>query len=245
MKIYGDYHTHSKYSKFGHGRNTISQMVVAAENVGLREIAITDHAPGHLFGILKKNIIQTRKEIDEINKTSKVKVLLGLECNLLSFEGDNDFPEELADLIDVKIIGFHQAGFGKLTDYLKFTLKNIFSNRKKYIEKNTQAYINAITKHQFHIISHPQEYIKLDILKLAKVCESTGTLLEINNRHYRYTAEEINLLVNQTNVKFIINSDAHSAGRIADVKFALEMVEKHKIPKERIVNLEKTPIFKK
>lgn len=245
MKIYGDYHTHSKYSKFGHGRNTIADMVAAAEASGLKEIAITDHAPGHLFGILKKNILRARREIDEINKNSKVKVLLGLECNLLSYDGDTDFPEEFADLIDVKIVGFHQAGFGNLIDYINFSCKNLIADREKQREKNTQAYINAITKNKFHFISHPQEYIKVDIVKLARVCEEMGTFLEINNRHYRYTESEILALVKETKVKFIVSSDAHNLNSVASVSFALEMVEKYKIPKERIVNLEKIPTFEK
>ena len=40
-----DWHTHTVYS---HGKGTIEDNVRIAHERGLREIAITDHGPGHL-----------------------------------------------------------------------------------------------------------------------------------------------------------------------------------------------------
>ena len=49
---FADYHTHTLYS---HGKGTIQQNVEAAQRKGLKEIAITDHGPGHiLYGVKRK-----------------------------------------------------------------------------------------------------------------------------------------------------------------------------------------------
>ena len=41
MKLLGDYHTHTTYT---HGKSTIEENVRQAENLGLKEIAITEHS---------------------------------------------------------------------------------------------------------------------------------------------------------------------------------------------------------
>jgi len=45
--IIGDYHTHTDNSD---GKNTVEEIVRAAANAGLREIAVTDHGHGKWFG---------------------------------------------------------------------------------------------------------------------------------------------------------------------------------------------------
>ncbi|HHY91255.1 MAG TPA: PHP domain-containing protein, partial [Clostridiales bacterium] len=62
MKIFADYHTHTRYS---HGKGTIQQNVEAAQRKGLKEIAITDHGSGHfLYGVKRKDIFKMKKEIE-------------------------------------------------------------------------------------------------------------------------------------------------------------------------------------
>ena len=56
MKLLADLHTHSKYSRFGHGKNSIEEMAIAANEMGLVEIGITDHGYKHFFRTTK-NIV--------------------------------------------------------------------------------------------------------------------------------------------------------------------------------------------
>ena len=75
MVLTGDFHTHSKYSRLGHGKDSIKDMVEEAKKKGLKSLAITDHGPKHiLFPISKKHLKEARKQVDEINKTSKIQV---------------------------------------------------------------------------------------------------------------------------------------------------------------------------
>ena len=62
MKITGDYHTHSKYSKNNHGKDTIKEMVLSAKEKGLESYGISDHGPAHVvFGIRRKKSVLNEK----------------------------------------------------------------------------------------------------------------------------------------------------------------------------------------
>ena len=49
MALFGDYHTHSVYSRRKHGKGTIEENVQSAVKKGLRQIAITDHGVVQAF----------------------------------------------------------------------------------------------------------------------------------------------------------------------------------------------------
>ncbi len=106
ITLYADYHTHTIYS---HGTGTIMDNVMAARRKGLTEIAITDHGIRHLtFGVRKKNIIKMRQEIDKINQNCEgIKVLLGMECNIVSSEGDIDMNDDIRKYLDILLVGYH------------------------------------------------------------------------------------------------------------------------------------------
>lgn len=243
MKITGDYHTHTKYSKFLHGKNTLEEMVEAAEKAGLKEIAITDHGFYHFFGITKKNLKKLRAQIDELNKTSKVKVLLGMECNLLGLRGQTDLKESAKPLLDIRLFGFHRALVGGWWSYIKLLFSNIFLSKEKAIERNTDAYINAIKSGDFDIITHPQEYIKVNIKKLAEAAAEHNTYIEINNRHCVFSKQDIYDMLD-TKVMFLLNSDAHSVGRVGVVDKSVKLASDCNIPISRIANVGKIPKFK-
>ncbi len=241
MKILGDYHTHSTYSKFKHGKNTIDEMVESAKAKGLNFLAITDHGPKHIaFGIKRKNIDRARFEIDEINKLGKIKkVYFGIEANLIGKDGTIDLTQQEIDKLDLLIVGYHRGTFNNIINPF-----GLFSKSKKQVEKQTQAYINLVNKYDVDFITHLCEYIQVDVKRVAEECAKTDTVLEINNRHYRWTDEQMQQIL-ETDVKFIISSDAHKRSRIAFVDDAMEVVKKFKIPPERIVNYNKDYVPKK
>ncbi len=51
------------------------------------------------------------------------------------------------------------------------------------------------------------------------------------------SAEELNNMA-ETGVKFVINSDAHSADRVGDTKIAEELLAEASIPLEKIENID-------
>ena len=123
MKLLADLHTHSKNSRFGHGKNSIEEMAIAANEIGLVEIGITDHGYSHFFKTSKQKLKQARKIVDEINSWSKTKVLLGIEADIIKEDGTIDIDNETLSMLDILIVGYHRLIF---TDFA-----GLFGNTKK------------------------------------------------------------------------------------------------------------------
>lgn len=246
-KVKGIYHTHSKYSKFNHGKNTVQEMISEAENLELKEYAITDHGVRHIFGILKSKVKKLKQDIVDASKGKDLKVFMGLEFNLISNNGDTDFSKikkEDKNLFDIKLFGAHMGAWVGFKNFFTFYLPNIFAkNNKKVIERNTNAYIKAIQKENFDIITHPNEFIKVDIKKLAEECVKNNCYLELNEKHMSLTPADVKQVL-ETDCKFIIGSDAHQKDRILKIDRVLEFIKENNIPETRVANLNKLPNFK-
>lgn len=234
MKFIGDYHTHTKYSKNNHGKNTIAEMVAHAESLGLSSYGVSDHGPKHaLFGIKRKNIDKARREVEEINKTSKMKVYFGLEANLMSGDGKIDLTQEEINKLDYLIVGYHRGAINSFYCGLRAIL-----NPEKQKQINTEAYLKCLNKYNISIISHLNEYIKVDVLKVATLAKEKGTIIELNNKHINFTEDEAKQLVD-SGCKFILSSDAHKKENIARFDRVIDFIEKYNIPRDRIVNIAK------
>lgn len=244
QKIFGIYHTHSCFSKFNHGKDSPEDMFATANKLGLVEYGLSDHGYKHFFGITKKNAYRLRNMIDDANKIYDTKILFGMELNLLGLEGEVDVTPKINELLDIRLMGVHKAGRVSIKNFFKFILPNLFKGKDpKVIERNTDAYIKAIKKHGIDIVTHPQEYIRVNLVRLAKACVENNCYLEINNKHLKITKEEMNELL-KTDVKFIVGSDAHRKEYITRVDQALNFIKEYNIPEERIANLNKLPNFK-
>ena len=158
---------------------------------------------------------------------------LGVEANLIGKDGKIDLSDEQIKLLDYLVVGYHKGTFTNFVQYF------IARKSKKQIEKNTNAYINCIKRYNVAFLSHLNTYIKVNALELAKVCEETNTLIEINNRHFNFSDEEMKDMIEKTNVKFIISSDSHRAYRIGEVSNALEILKRFNLDEKRVVNLNK------
>ena len=240
----GDYHTHSKYSSFNHGKDSIADMVESAKTKGLTNLAITDHGPKHLFfGIRRRNIAKARNEIDNINaklasednNSSLKRVYLGVEANLMNKDGDIDLKPKDLEKLDILLVGYHRGTLN--------SLRKPMAKEDKQKERYTKAYINLVYKYNVDIITHPCEYIKVDCKRLAEACAKTDTLIEINTRHYRFTDSDM-LDMLGTGVKFIVSSDAHRKTKIASVSEAMAIIAKFSMA-DRVVNLNGEYIPKK
>ena len=75
MKLTADYHTHTVFS---HGKGRIIENAFAAQELGLKEIAISDHGFSHpAFGLTKGKVSTMRDLCERAEKNTGVKVLLG------------------------------------------------------------------------------------------------------------------------------------------------------------------------
>ncbi|WP_326907573.1 PHP domain-containing protein [Sedimentibacter sp. MB31-C6] len=244
MKTKADYHIHSTYSRNNHGKSTIEEIVVRAVDIGLEKIAITDHGPSHyLYGIKRNKIKEAKSEIIKMRKKYPgIKILFGVEANILSFQGDTDINDDIIENCDIILCGYHiGATFSTFNDFKYFTLMNYLGKynekvRKKMIEKNTEAIVNALYKYNINILTHPGDKIPLNIDKVAQAAEKTNTLLEINNSHGHLSSEEIKIAA-KYNVKFVINSDSHIKDKIGGCENGIKAAKNAGLDLSRIINL--------
>lgn len=242
MKIFADYHTHTVYS---HGKNTIRENVESARNKGLREIAITDHGPGHLFyGVKRENFKKMRQEIDILNEEyHDIQVLLGVEANVLSRDGEIDVNDEIIKLTDILLVGFHYgAKLKSIRDaYDMYILNKVYPRSNKVRSKcrkvNTEAIVNAINNYDIKFITHPGAKLELDIIEIARAAGKRDTALEINSHHGHLSVEELRVAMNE-NVKFVINSDAHSMEDVGSVQEGINRAVEVGLDKKQIINVE-------
>lgn len=234
LKIVADTHTHTVHS---HGTGTVEDNVKAAIALGLRRITISDHGPLHMCYNIK-DVEAYLRDIETVRETYRndIEVLAGVEMNLLSSEGDVDFPEQWKDRFDVFLMGYHKlVRYKTLSD--RFNMMLFKRSTEKAVERNTQAYLNAMDRYPIDIIVHPGYGLPVDLLKLAEYAAKKGVVMEINAKHPEFTPEELSACA-KTGVKFSVGSDAHSPGRVGDFLPALKKAEAAGITAEQVINAE-------
>ncbi len=232
MKLLADLHTHSKNSRFNHGKNTIEEMAIAANEMGLVEIGITDHGYAHFFRTTKLKVKQARKIVDEINTWSKTKVLLGIEADIISEDGELDIDNETLAMLDILVVGYHKMIFTNFANFFGKVPKT-----KEAKQKCTNAFVNCINRYPVTMVSHLDSILTTDLYEIGKACSERGTLVEINNRHTKWTEKQVEDLI-ASGCMFAVSSDAHSRDKVGDVDKAFEIIRKYNIPSERIANVE-------
>lgn len=251
MALLADYHTHTKYSRKNHGKGSIEENVRVAHEKGLAQIAITDHGFNQkLYGVRRKDIAQVKAEIEDAKEMYPIDILLGVEANLISSNGDIDIVPEDMENLDILLCGFHRLVKSTTKrEQLKFVFKNIMCEffhhtSKKQKEKNTNAYINAMRKYDIDILTHLNHACKVDVEKVARVAKETNTLIELNGKRLGMSDKEI-LKCYEIGCKFVINSDAHSPKRVGECHLGLEAALRLRIPDSAIVNYNQLPTLKK
>ncbi len=250
MLLTGDYHTHTPYS---HGKNTVAENVAQAQKLGLQQIAITDHGFSHkAFGVKRKEIAACRKECENAEKEYGVKVLLGMEANIRGYSGVTDMTEKDYENFDIFNCGFHV--FISCKPYAhryKYFWGNLLARKlfhhasKSLVERNTKAYIEAIKNNPIDTLTHLCYVCPANVLEVAKCAADYGTYIELNSKKMHLTDEELMLIAQKTDARFIINSDAHSKDRVGDTKIVGEQLSRIDFPMDRIDNIDgRLPTFR-
>lgn len=223
MKIIADTHCHTIAST--HAYSTITETVKAASEKGLYAVAITDHStamPGSPQYYYFKNL----HVIPEI--FMGVRVLKGIEANILNFEGILDMCDDILGGLDWVIASIHSGTINETE----------FS-----IEKCTELWLNIAENPLVTVIGHSGgEKYKYDYETVLKRFAENGKLLEINNNSFRSRPDSIPncltiaKLCKKLSVPIVVNSDSHFSTGVGDVCNAMKLLEEINFPEELIVN---------
>ena len=218
--IRGDLQMHSTYSD---SSATISQLAQTAENLGYEYILITDHsqsakyARGLEIGRLKKQW----KEIDKVNKRSRVNVLKGIEVDILK-DGKLDYPDKILKQLDLVVASIHQGFKKNVTERMCAAMEN--------------PYVDIIGHPTGRLISSREGYV-VDIPMVMEKAVETGTWLELNAFWDRLDLSDANLRVaKEMGVMISIGTDAHDTQGLLWMKFGVATARRGWLEPHDVVN---------
>ena len=226
LEIIADLHTHTVYS---HGKGSVADNALQGMRRGLSIIAITDHGLRHvLFGLRKRKLEKLREDIDAFNVAheGKLKVLLGIEANVIHMDGTIDVPEKLLSFFDILLVGLH-AGvlFKGIRSMYHFLIASPFSFTKKRralaVDRNTQALVRAMHRYPIDFITHPNMGFKVNMQPICQAAAATQTGLEISVKHSGLTADMLRQC-KAWGARFVISTDAHKPQDVGKFDVAIQ-----------------------
>lgn len=219
-----DVHTHTISS--GHAYSTLTENMRAASEKGLKIVGMTDHGPQtpggcdlHFF----KNLCILPDEM------FGVKLLKGVEANILDHKGTMDIPDNILKGLDIVVASLHGPCVAPASK-----------------EVVTEGIIKIMENPYVNIIGHPGDArYPLDFKKLALASKRTGTLLEVNNAAltpntfkpgFKENVPKMLKYCKMYRVPIIIGSDAHYHEEVGVFTDAIALIKSLDFPEELIIN---------
>ncbi len=218
--VKGDLQMHSTYSD---SSATISQLAQAAERLGYQYILITDHSQSakYAHGLEIERLKKQWKEIEKINKKSKVRILKGVEVDILA-DGKLDYPDSILMQLDLVVASIHQGFKKNVTERMCRAMEN--------------PYVDIIGHPTGRLISSREGYV-VDIQKVMEKAVKSGTWLELNAFWDRLDLSDANLRVaRDMGVMISIGTDAHDTQGLLWMKFGVANARRGWLEPRNVVN---------
>lgn len=224
MNFLLDTHTHTIAS--GHAYSTITEMVNAAKEKGLRLLGISEHAPA-MPGSCKEIYFSNLNVFSD--KIKDIQLLFGIETNVLDYKGNIDVSMKTLSGLNYGIASLHTPCITP-------------GSR----QENTSAYLHVMEHPYIHVIGHPDDSrYPVDYKALVKQAKETKVLLEVNNTslspnsfraNARENYKEMLSLCATENVPIIVNSDAHISFDVGNFEYAISLLKEIDFPTSLIAN---------
>ena len=224
MSDYIDLHTHTIVS--GHAYSTIKEMACAAAAKNMTHLGISEHAPkmpGSCHELYFANLKIMPRQI------YGVKMLYGVEANIMDYNGRLDLREGLLKRLDYVIASMHLPCV-----------------KPGSVEENTNAMIGALKNPLVDILGHPDDSrYPIDKEAVVRAAKEYGKVLELNNSSLTPTASrqgadendmDILELCRKYKVPVLMGSDAHYEDYVGEFSQAEELLERAGVEDELILN---------
>jgi putative hydrolase len=222
VEFVADLHVHTVAS--GHAFSTVLEIARVAADKGLAMIALTDHGPAMPGGPYAYHF-SNQVAIPDI--IYGVRVLKGIEANVMDREGTLDLDESRLAKLDIVLAGLHTlcAPYGS-------------------VQENTAMMIKAIQNVWVDVIVHPgnPEY-PVDEAAVVKAAAEHDVALEINNSSLTVSrrgswphCDHIAGLAKTYGCKILVGSDSHFALSVGDFGAAEELLQRNGISTDQVLN---------
>lgn len=220
-QIVADLHCHTLAST--HAYSTITELANAAAQRGLCAVACTDHGIGlpdapHLWHFMNLRALPP--------VIAGVRILHGVEANVMDFTGRLDMPEDMLQSLDIVIASMHMGLLPAGT-----------------VEECTNAWLAVAENPLVDIIGHSgTPCYAYDFERVIPVFGEKGKIVEINENSFGArdgsadNCRRIAQLCKQYHVRVAVNSDAHYHTAVGQTPVCLQMLREIDYPLADIVN---------
>src|SRR5574340_694334 len=220
----GDLHAHTKATD---GHDSLREMALAAKEIGLDYLAITEHSRhlGVARGFDPQRLARQCDEIDRLNsELSGITLLKGIEVEILE-DGSLDLPDEVLGRLDL-VVG---------TVHSRFELSR---------ERQTERILRAMDHPHFTLLTHPTGRLleqrgpyDVDMLRVIRQARQRGCFLELNAHPERLDLlDSYCQMAREEGVLVAINSDAHSTLDFANLRFGVGQARRGWLERGDVLN---------
>jgi len=221
----GTFHCHTSASD---GRNTLAEMVGAAEAMGWEYYGVADHSKSSIQanGLSEERLLTQVAEIAALNASRRFKtyVFAGTECDILP-DGRLDFDD---------------STLAKL-DYVVTSVHNVFSQDEPTM---TARIIRAIEHPSTTMLGHltgrlllRREGYRVDAGKIIDAAIANKVMIELNASPWRLEMDwRLWRKASERGLLCSINPDAHETGDLAYVRAGVSAARKGWLTKEHVFN---------
>lgn len=223
MEFVADLHIHTVAS--GHAYSTVLENARAAADRGLALIAMTDHGPSMPGGAHRYHFGNQKAIPDTL---FGVRVLKGIEANIIDAQGCIDLSEYELARLDVVQAGLHTACSPTGTE-----------------QENTESLIRAMGNPWVDVIVHPgnPEY-PIQLEEFVRAAVTHDVAIEINNSSLtvsrpgsRERCKRIAQLAGEYGAKILLGTDSHFAFAIGDFAQASLLLQESGLDATTVLNV--------
>ena len=223
--IRGDLHSHTDQSD---GRNTIEEMLDAAQKKGYAYYVVSDHTQSLTIanGMDEERLLKRIEEIDELNASGrwKMRILKGAEVDILDV-GKLDIRDDVLSQLDVVTVSIH-------------------SRMKDKRETMTERVCHALENKHVHILGHPtgrlllkRPEFEIDLSAVFETAKKHNVIMELNAHPKRLDLNPGNLrMAKRMGLKVAVNTDAHDTSELDHMIFGIYQARRGWMTKDDIIN---------
>jgi len=231
--IRGDLHMHTTATD---GTASIGEMISAAQERGLKYIAITDHSKRVTManGLDADRLRAHWREIEKVAQEFRgIEVLRGIECDILE-NATLDLPDDVLAEADFVIAVLHYG--------LKQPKEQIHRRLLTAIES---PYVSMIGHLTGRLIGRRQG-AQLDRDFILKACADHGVMLEINAHPSRLDIDDVTAAAaRERGIPIVINTDAHSQGGLDVMQYGVFQARRGGLEAKHVANTRTCREFRK
>lgn len=222
----GDLHTHTTWSD---GGSPLWEMAATAERLGHKYLAITDHSPRLKVanGLTRERLLAQWEEIDRVQESRQVRILKGIEVDILG-DGSLDQGADLLARLDVVTASVHSD--------LRADSATMTARMVAAVANPATTVLGHCTGRKLRKDGTWRGESTFDAEIVFAACEMFGVAVEINSRPERQDPPmELIHLAREAGCLFSIDSDAHAPGQLDFLTYGAARAAEAGIEPDRII----------